>query len=360
MNFEKKLFFYRKKKYTIVPPPNGVVTSKSHSNLALIKYWGKQNNKIQIPLNSSISYSLGKVYTVTRLIYQEKKKKNFSIRIFFSGKEKTNFLPKILEFFHRISLYCSYLRDLNFIIETYNTFPHSSGIASSASSMSALALCIMKIEKKLVSSLKEDFFFKKASFLARLGSGSACRSIYPGLVVWGCHKSIKGSNNLYAIPYPYEVHSIFTKIENTILIVDDQPKKILSSKGHQLMNKHPYARDRLKCANSNMNRLISILKIGDFQEFGELIEHEALTLHAMIMTSRPYFLWMRPNTLNVIQTVWDFRKQNNKNIYFTLDAGANVHLLYPIQEKTFILKWIYSDLFSYCKKIIESFCLYNY
>ncbi|BBA17220.1 diphosphomevalonate decarboxylase [Blattabacterium cuenoti STAT] len=333
-----------------------MVTSKSHSNIALIKYWGKQNNKIQIPLNSSISYSLGKVYTVTRLIYQEKKNKKLSIRIFFSGKEKTSFLPKILEFFHRISFYCSYLRNWNFIIETYNNFPHSSGIASSASSMSALALCIMKIEKELVSSLKEDFFFEKASFLARLGSGSACRSIYPGLVVWGYHKSIKGSNNLYAIPYPYEVHSIFTKIENTILIIDDNPKKILSSKGHQLMNNHPYARERLKCANQNMNRLISILKIGDFKKFGELIEHEALTLHAMIMTSYPYFLWMKPNTLNVIQTVWDFRKHSNKNIYFTLDAGANVHLLYPIQEKKFILKWIYSDLFFFCKKIIESFC----
>jgi len=184
LNFEKNCFFYRKNKSSI--DPNGVVTRKSYSNIALIKYWGKDNNKIQIPLNSSISYSLGEVYTVTRLIYQKKKKGNFPIKVFFSGKEKTSFLPKILEFFHRISFYCSYLQDFNFIIETYNTFPHSSGIASSASSMSALALCIMEIEKKLVFSLKEDFFFKKASFLARLGSGSACRSVYPGLVVWGC------------------------------------------------------------------------------------------------------------------------------------------------------------------------------
>ncbi|WP_185863491.1 diphosphomevalonate/mevalonate 3,5-bisphosphate decarboxylase family protein [Blattabacterium cuenoti] len=353
-----KTNFYNKsiEKYSITP--NGVITSKSHSNIALIKYWGKHNNKIQIPLNSSISYSLGKVYTVTRLIYQEKKKKNnSSIRVFFSGKEKTSFLPKILKFFYRISFYCSYLRNFNFIIETSNTFPHSCGVASSASSMSALALCIMKMEKKLVPSLKEDFFFKKASFLARLGSGSACRSIYPGLVVWGHHQSIEGSNNLYAIPYPYEIHSIFTKIEDTILIIDDKPKKILSSKGHKLMNHHPYARERFKDANQNMNRLISILKRGEFQEFGELIEHEALTLHAMIMTSRPYFLWMKANTINVIHMVWDFRKQNNKNIYFTLDAGANVHLLYPIQEKTSIIKWIYSNLFFYCKKTIESFCL---
>ncbi|WP_185872460.1 diphosphomevalonate/mevalonate 3,5-bisphosphate decarboxylase family protein [Blattabacterium cuenoti] len=349
-------FVYKNKKYSI--DKNGEVTRKSHSNIALIKYWGKHNKKIQIPLNSSISYSLKNIYTVTRLIYHKhkKEKKNFSIKIFFSGKEKTSFLPKIFDFFHRISFYCSYLLDFNFIIETYNTFPHSSGIASSASSMSALALCVMEIEKKLVSSLEEDFFLKKASFLARLGSGSACRSIYPGLVVWGNHKSIKGSNDFYAIPYPYKIHTIFTKLVNTILIIDEKPKKILSSKGHLLMNSHLYAKERFKSANKNMDSLISILKIGDFQEFGELIEHEALTLHAMIMTSRPYFLWMKPNTINVIQSVWDFRKESKKNIYFTLDAGANVHLLYPIEEKKIILKWIYSDLFSFCKKIIESFC----
>ncbi|WP_185858764.1 diphosphomevalonate/mevalonate 3,5-bisphosphate decarboxylase family protein [Blattabacterium cuenoti] len=351
-----KSFCYRKKKYSI--DPNGFVTKKSPSNIALIKYWGKHQNKIQIPLNASISYSLEKVYTETRLSYSMKKRKrNLSIKVFFSGKEKTSFTPKILEFFHRILFYCSYLRDFNFIIETYNTFPHSSGIASSASSMSSLALCIMEIEKKLVFSLKKDFFFKKASFLSRLGSGSACRSIYPGLVVWGRHQYIKGSNNLYAIPYPYQVHPIFTKMVDTILIIDEKPKKILSSEGHQFMNNHPYAKKRFKCANKNMEKLISILKIGDLQEFGELIEHEALTLHAMIMTSRPYFLWMKPNTINVIHNVWDFRIQSKKNVYFTLDAGANIHLLYPIQEKESILKWIYSDLFSFCKKIIESFCL---
>ncbi|WP_185869861.1 diphosphomevalonate/mevalonate 3,5-bisphosphate decarboxylase family protein [Blattabacterium cuenoti] len=351
------MFFY-KKKYSI--EPNGIITRKSYSNIALIKYWGKHNNKIQIPLNSSISYTLGsKVYTETRLIYHIRKKKNISIRVFLSGKEKKSFVPKILEFFHRISFYCSYLKHFNFIIETYNSFPHSSGIASSASSMSALSLCIMEIEKKLGYSLKKDFFFRKASFLARLGSGSACRSIYPGLVVWGYHQSIKGSNNLYAIRYPYKIHPIFTKIVDTILIIDENPKKILSSKGHQLMNKHPYAKERFKYANKNMDRLISILKIGDFQEFGELIEHEALNLHAMIMTSIPYFLCMKPNTIHVIHNVWDFRIQSKKNIYFTLDAGANIHLLYPIKEKKSILKWIYSDLFFYSKKIIESYCFNN-
>ncbi|WP_185883145.1 diphosphomevalonate/mevalonate 3,5-bisphosphate decarboxylase family protein [Blattabacterium cuenoti] len=358
MNSENNGFFFSKKKYFI--ESNGTVTKKSHSNIALIKYWGKHTKEIQIPLNSSISYSLEQVYTVTRLIYYMKKKKskNFSLKIFLSGEKKNIFLQKIRNFFHRIAYYCSYLQDYNFIIETHNTFPHSCGIASSASSISALSLCIMEIEKKLGSFLTKEFFFKKASFLSRLGSGSACRSIYSGLVVWGYHKYIKGSSNLYSIRYPYQVHPIFTKMLDTILIVDEKPKKILSSKGHQLMNRHPYAKERFKYANQNMNRMISILKTGDLPEFGKLVEYESLTLHAMMMTSNPYYLCMKPNTLSVIHTLWDFRIESKKNIYFSLDAGANVHLLYPIQEKTSISKWINSDLLSYCKQIITSFCIY--
>ncbi|WP_185868717.1 diphosphomevalonate/mevalonate 3,5-bisphosphate decarboxylase family protein [Blattabacterium cuenoti] len=356
---KEKDFFLHKNQYAISNNKEGEVFKRSSSNIALIKYWGKKTNTLQIPLNSSISFSLEKVFTGTKLRYHVKTppyKKNFSVKFFFFGKKKFIFWKKILVFFYRISSYCSYLRDYHFTIETYNNFPHSSGIASSASFMSSLALCIMEMEKQLVPSLTHSFFLKKASFLARLGSGSACRSVYPGLVVWGNHKSIIGSNNLYAIPYPYKIHSIFQNLIDTILIIDETPKKILSTQGHQLMNTHPYAKERFKCANKNMDCMISILEMGDFQEFGKLIEHEALTLHAMIMTSNPYFLWMKPNTVQIIHMVWDLRIQSKKNVYFTLDAGANIHLLYPMNERLFIGKWIKHDLMFYCKKIIESIC----
>ncbi|WP_185872959.1 diphosphomevalonate/mevalonate 3,5-bisphosphate decarboxylase family protein [Blattabacterium cuenoti] len=334
----------------------GEILKKSPSNIALIKYWGKQKNKIQIPLNSSISYSLGGIYTVTKLIFYPRKEKKQSIRVFYSGKEKISFIPKILEFFKRISYYCSYLKHFNFIINTYNTFPHSSGLASSASSMSALALCIMEIEKKFKITINKNFFFKKASFLARLGSGSACRSVYSGLVVWGYHKSIIGSNNLYAIPYPYKIHRIFKNIRNTILIIDDKPKYVSSSDGHKFMLKNPYYKERIKCANKNMDRMIYLLNTGNFKAFGELIEYEALNLHAMMMTSNPYFLCMRPSTLKVLYKVWQFRKLSKNNVFFTLDAGANIHLLYPNKERKDIIKWIHSDLLYNCKKIINSYC----
>lgn len=217
----------------------------------------------------------------------------------------------------------------------------------------------MEMEKKLSPIiLKEDFFKKKSSFLSRIGSGSACRSIYTGLSVWGKHKNIVGSNNLYSIPYPYYVHPIFKNMQNTILIVDEKSKIISSSMGHYLMINHPYAKKKFQSSFKNMNKLIHILKKGKIKKFGKIVEHEALNLHAMMMTSNPYYMCIKPNTLSIIYSLWDFRLKNDVSIYFTLDAGANVHILYPKKERKNFLKWIQkNNIISLCKKIIENFCL---
>ena len=109
--------------------------------------------------------------------------------------------PKIQKFFERIEKYCPFLKEYHFKIDTQNTFPHSSGIASSASGMAALAMNIMSLERALDPSLSEDYFYQKASFLARLGSGSACRSIKGEVVVWGNHKEIENSSDLFGVEF---------------------------------------------------------------------------------------------------------------------------------------------------------------
>src|SRR5690606_37668567 len=153
-----------------------------------------------------------------------------------------------------------------------------------------------------------------------LGSGSACRSIYPGLAVWGKSEFVEGRSDLYAIPYPYEVHENFKNFRDTILLIDEGQKKVSSTVGQQLMEKHPYAQQRFESANENLGKMIEILKDGNLKEFGELVEHEALSLHAMMMTSIPSFILMKPNTVAVIEKMKDFREQTGANLYFTLDA----------------------------------------
>lgn len=324
----------------------GSVSAKCSSNIALIKYWGKREN--QIPMNPSLSFTLNNSYTQTELRFKPKQTDDFLVNVFLDEQLNEHFAPRIYTFFERIEPYISFLKDFEFEIHTHNTFPHSSGIASSASGMGALALCLVEMEQNFGAEFTEEEKSRKASFLARLGSGSACRSVYPGITVWGESESVKDSSDLYAIPYPYEIHEVFRNFQDTILLIDEGQKEVSSSVGHKLMENHPYAAQRFVSANENLKRLIPILKEGNLKEFGEIVEHEALSLHAMMMTSHPYFILIKPNTLKVIEKVWEFRKLTSANLFFTLDAGANVHLLYPENEKHICLKLINDELKSLC------------
>jgi diphosphomevalonate decarboxylase len=326
----------------------GKYSWSSPSNIALVKYWGKKEN--QIPANPSISFTLDACKTNTTITLSKKKTNtDFSFEVYLDGQQKDDFKPKIISFFSRIVTYVPFIKEYHFKIETINTFPHSSGIASSASGMSALALCIMSIEKELTNDISDMYFYKKASFLARLGSGSACRSIEGELIVWGHHDKIEGSSDLFGTKYPLETHSNFKNFHDTILLVDKGEKQVSSSVGHNLMHDHPYAEKRFSQANNNLSRLISVFKDGDLSTFIEIVESEALTLHAMMMTSIPYYILMKPNTLEIINKIWKFRKESGLHICFTLDAGANVHVLYPEDESEVIYEFIKSELVANCQ-----------
>ena len=326
-------------------------TWQTPSNIALVKYWGKSNP--QIPKNASISFTLNNCHTITT-IYFERNSNSESNKVsvfdlFFEGKEKEEFKPKIAEFFKRVQEYCPYIFDYKMTINSENSFPHSSGIASSASGLSAIAMCLMSLEKALQPNLTQEFINKKASFLARLGSGSASRSIEGPLVVWGNHPEIAGSSDLFGVQFPHKVHPIFNNYQDAILLVDKGEKQVSSTIGHNLMHNHPYAQNRFLQANNNLSKISKILQQGNIKEFINLVESEALTLHAMMLTSNPYFILMKPNTLEIIHKIWEYRAENNSNICFTLDAGANVHVLYPENEKELVNQFIKNELSIFCQ-----------
>lgn len=124
--------------------------------------------------------------------------------------------------------------------------------------------------------------------------------------------------------------------------------------------KNNYIYQRFKSAKNNLHQLLFSLKHGDIQLFGEIIEHEALSIHAMLMSSKPYLILIHGNTLNVIEKIIKFRQETKKPLYFTLDAGANIHLLYPNIEKNIIQVFIQEELLKYCyqKKFIEDNCFF--
>lgn len=320
----------------------------SPSNIALVKYWGKKDK--QIPANPSVSFTLNNCKTITKLAFAKKQSQdNFSFDLLFEGKSKEDFKPKIQQFFERVLVYLPFLKEYHFTIDTQNTFPHSSGIASSASGMAALAMNLMSLEKELNPEMTEEYFYQKASFLARLGSGSACRSVKGKVVVWGNHGNIQGSSDLYGVEFPHSIHDNFKNFQDTILLVDKGEKQVSSSVGHSLMNGHPFAERRFEQAHENLDKLINVFESGNLDEFITIVESEALTLHSMMMTSIPYFILMKPNTLEIINAIWKFRNETKIPVCFTLDAGANVHVLYPESTKESVLQFIKAELVGYCQ-----------
>lgn len=326
---------------------SGKVSWQSPSNIALVKYWGKYGE--QMPMNPSVSFTLQNSNTQTYLSFEKKQSERFDFEVYLDGKREVSFEPKIQKFFERVEVYLPFLKDFKFKIETTNSFPHSSGIASSASGMSALALCLMDMERQMQPAITADYFNEKASFLARLGSGSACRSVEGPLIVWGEHAEINGSNNCFGIKYPFDVHKNFNDYQDTILLVDKGEKQVSSTLGHDLMLDHPFAEQRFRQAKENLSKLRPVFKNGDLSEFIKIVESEALSLHAMMMTSMPYFILMKPNTLEIINRIWKFRDKTGSKVCFTLDAGANVHILYPKMEKDNVLNFIKKELLQYCK-----------
>ena len=324
-------------------------TWQTPSNIALVKYWGKTDP--QIPKNASISFTLSESHTTTTIDFVKKEKSDIAVfELFFEGKNKDEFKPKIAKFFQRIQQYCPYILDYEMVIHSENSFPHSSGIASSASGMSAIAMCLMSLEKALNSELSEKFIKQKASFLARLGSGSASRSVEGPMVVWGEHPSINNSSDLYGVRFEEKVHAIFKNYQDTILLVDKGEKQVSSTVGHDLMYDHPFAKQRFQQANDNLIKISKYLQNGDIDSFISLVESEALSLHAMMLTSSPYFILMKPNTLEIINEIWRYRKETGSKVCFTLDAGANVHVLYPEIEKREVIQFIENELSKFCQK----------
>lgn len=324
------------------------VSASCPSNIALIKYWGKYAN--QIPANPSISYTLNHCKTNTTMVF--KANAPFEVKTFLAGKEEIQFAEKIKRYFQNIEPYLPWILKGSYTISTENTFPHSSGIASSASGFGAIAKCLVEIEQAFTTSHQPTAINQKASFLARLGSGSACRSLYNGLVVWGETPEVEGSSDLFAVPYPNDdIHPIFKNFNDWVLLIHEGQKSVSSTVGHGLMNTNPYAERRFQEARDNFVPLKDILKSGDMARFITLVEHEALTLHAMMMMSEPAFILMKTGTIEVINKVWNFRNETGLPLFFTLDAGANVHLLFPNNgEEDQIKSFIESELLQHTQK----------
>lgn len=305
----------------------GKVSYSSPSNIAIIKYWGKEPGD-QIPMNPSLSMTLNECRSFTTIAWTTADNLAPTFEVWFEGARASEIEAKMEKWMVKIAAFYPWLAHTALRVETRNNFPHSAGIASSASGMSALAMCLSAIDNHLRQKDSGDIFLQ--SNTARLGSGSASRSVTGPWVLWGETPLYRGSSHEYAVKVT-DVHPHFARLHDTIIIVDKEPKSISSRAGHGLMDDHPWREGRVGQVNENMTLLLQALKEGDWQTFEKVTENEALSLHALMLASEGGMLLWKGNTVEWIHYLRQQREKTGVPMAFTLDAGANIHLLYPSQ-----------------------------
>lgn len=284
-------------------------TVKAPANIAFIKYWGKKNEKLRLPANSSISMNLSNAFSITSVEFDKKFSEDM-VRIdgtVASGSEKER-VVKHLDLIRRMARRPRFVK-----VISENSFPKASGIASSASGFAALTVASVKAAGL---SLSE----KQLSILARLGSGSACRSIPDGFVEWkeGSKNEDSYAHSLYGPDY--------WRIYDLIAVVGKSSKKVSSSEGHAIAESSPFYKTRILGMAQKVKEIKLALKDKDFTKFGEISEAEAINMHTVMMTSNaPLYYWI-PKTLEIILKVIDWRSEGIET-YFTIDAGPNVHII---------------------------------
>ena len=309
----------------------GALTRQAPSNIALVKYWGKHGR--QLPRNPNASLTLTVARTVTELAWAERtdgRRDGISLELLYDGTPRPAFGERVGAFFAGLTEVYPFLAQLHWTVRTRNTFPHGAGIASSASAMAALATCLTDFEGlHFADAPTGPERARKASYLARLGSGSASRSVFAKAAAWGASHVLDAGSDEYAVGLADRLHPIFHDYRDTILLVSEAEKAVSSSAGHGLMEGQPYARTRYELAARRFGRLLEILRRGDLDNFCTLVERDALDLHALMMQSAPPYLLMAPGTVAIVKAVQAFRQNTGTPLCFTLDAGPNVHLLYP-------------------------------
>ncbi|HUV46606.1 MAG TPA: diphosphomevalonate decarboxylase [Candidatus Bathyarchaeia archaeon] len=284
-------------------------TAKSPTNIAFIKYWGKRDESLRIPENDSIAMNIDGLYTVTTVEFADKyKKDSFYLKNELVDKKEAE---KVFIHLDRIRKLAKI--DYKAKVVSYNNFPKSTGLSSSASGFAALTLAAAKAAGLKLSE-------RELSRLARVASGSACRSIPNGFVEWRSGKDDKTSYAYSVFPAGHWL------LYDVVVIVSEEKKEIGSTEGQKLAKTSPFLEARLRGIRKKIILLKRYLKQKKFSEFGKLAEEEALNMHAVMITSSPPLLYWTANTLKLMKLIQKWRQEGLEN-YFTINTGQDVHIL---------------------------------
>lgn len=294
-------------------------TAIAPSNIAFIKYWGKKDESLRLPANASISMNLSDLLTTTTVEFDQSLE---SDTISFNGKNETATAERVRKHLNRVRKLAGITTKAKVVTE--NNFPSGTGLSSSASGYAALSVAA-------AAAAGLDLSEKELSILARQGSGSACRSIPDGFVQW---RDGDSSETSYAVSLFAPDH---WDIVDVVGVVSTSPKETSSSEGQKIADSSPFYTTRLKHIDGKIQRMRTILEAKELKAFGELVEDEALELHAIYITSHPSLIYLLPGSLKVMHAVKRWRAEGLQ-VYFTVNTGQDIHLLCQKKDATKVVK----------------------
>jgi diphosphomevalonate decarboxylase len=288
-------------------------TVTAPANIAFIKYWGKKDDALRLPLNPSLSMNLSGALTTTTVEFLPDLKTDSVY--YLENNQESGFDESEIK---KVSRHLDRIREiakssLFAKVVTSNTFPKCSGVASSASGFAALTVAA-------ATALNLNLNEKTLTTLARIGSGSACRSIPDGFVVWE-----EGDDNDSSF-----ARSIFPEswwnLRDILCIVKSCTKKICSTDGMEHIITCPHIQTRLDQVKNRLDRALTSIQHKDFAALGDVMEEDCIDMHAVMMTQKPPLFYWTGVTMELIRAVHEWRNEGIP-VYFTIDAGANVHLI---------------------------------
>lgn len=289
-------------------------TAIAPSNIAFTKYWGRKNEELRIPENGSISMNLSNLLTTTTVEFLDNYGED---QVIINGNKEEGESSRVIKHLDRIRKIAGINQKAKVVSE--NNFPTGTGLSSSASGFAALTVAASNAASLHLSE-------KELSILARLGSGSACRSIPDGFVEW-----LDGDTN--ETSYAVQIfRADYFDILDVVVIASSEKKDVSTSIGQQTAASSPFMNLRLSRMTEKNKQIKTLIKEKDFEKFGQLVEAEALELHAIMLTQTPSLIYLRPETIAIIKATQKWRSKGLP-VYFTLNTGQDVHLICQGKDK---------------------------
>lgn len=296
----------------MMPLPQPKATYRVGSNIAFIKYWGVSDPALNLPLNSSISMTLADVHTTTTVAWNSDGHLDQD-EITLDGQQlQAGAAQRVVDHLDRLRRWAGV--DYRARVVSRNNFPMASGIASSASGFAALTVAGW-------AALGQPLDLSRLSALARRASGSASRSLFGGFVEW--EKGEEDASSLAHQLHPPDHWPLM----DVVAVVSRAHKAVSSASGHQLALTSPLLEGRCAHVDGWLDDVRQAIDECDLSRLGPVIELDALAMHGVMMTSTPSLLYWQPATIELLHAVRRWRQEADLPVYFTIDAGPNVHLI---------------------------------